>query len=987
MLKEPRVIGMPESDDSMSEGEADQGAPAPGMPRERANPTRLKESEAMFLPTLNRRYLKKYTFKDWKALWDARVTQGALEGVKPYAQVRILLELVDMPWNEELRHMAYSLTVDKVLTEIEKRCQKYEPVSKVHMIVQKSEKEDFEEYVLRLKKAAEDAGLTYTDKGLADLLYSIAPPQYRAAIEQDWKDAKPAELACAIDREILLHRGFTVSAEPQPLMLHMSGTEEEDEEAAADVNAISGRKTKKIIRCYYCNRTGHTWKQCRDKQMGRPPKNKNWRPPQGRSKKGSINNLGSDTLEELQFLEICVNNKEVKALIDTGSQVTALAWESYTRLQTKPKLDKSKLNLYTANHNKLEIMGEAKFCFRINGLETEMWISCIVIRNLAAEVILGMDTQKAMGLILDPARGLIICKNRKIKAVGSDKKLEQVTAMGNFGKNLSPSQREEMEAIIEENNDVFVEELRIGKPIPGVEHIIELATDQPIAVPVRQYSPKESKLIQQAVDELKKLKILQPSKSPYCARALVVPKHDGSPRLVIDYQRLNKVTKKDKFPLPIIKDIIRRIGEAKFFTTMDLASGFFQFKLREEDMEKTAFSIEGEHLEYTRMPMGLTNSPATMQRAMTRIFGELLHKGVEVFVDDILIYSEDWESHLKLFKEVVKRLKLNNIQVKQKKCCFGEKEVHYLGFIIGNGQKRADPQKVKGILEMTAPSNVKDLRSFLGMIGFYREFIKGMGATAEPLNRLLKKDTKFEWGEEQEAAFSKLKEEMAKHVALEIPHQDRPYEIHTDASTKGIGAVLIQRDEKGIGHIIECASKALGPAQSKQSIPALECYAIMWALKKFRPYVQGNKFLVVTDHYGLKFLQSKERPSATLQRWWWELYDFDFEVVYRKGENNIADPLSRLIPKEQLELENSRDWEELENSGVIMEVNTRNFIAEKILGKKTEGKRTYYLTKWKGFGTKEATWETKYSIRNAKLVREYERSLQDQAESLKKSPG
>ncbi len=168
---------------------------------------------------------------------------------------------------------------------------------------------------------------------------------------------------------------------------------------------------------------------------------------------------------------------------------------------------------------------------------------------------------------------------------------------------LTPEQARAMSSLIENYPDVFVEELQIGEPVPGVEHVIELTTDQPVAVRMRRCSPKEKELIRQAVDELKKLKIIQESKSPYCARALVVPKHDGSPRLVIDYKALNAVTKKDRFPLPLISDIISEIGDAKIFTTLDLASGFFQFKMRKEDMEKTAFSIDGERLEYTRMPM------------------------------------------------------------------------------------------------------------------------------------------------------------------------------------------------------------------------------------------------------------------------------------------------------------------------------------------------------------------------------------------------
>jgi len=217
------------------------------------------------------------------------------------------------------------------------------------------------------------------------------------------------------------------------------------------------------------------------------------------------------------------------------------------------------------------------------------------------------------------------------------------------------------------------------------------------------------------------------------------------------------------------------------------------------------------------------------------------------------------------------------------KCHFGAKEVKYLGSIVSHKCRKPDPEKVKAIRELQTPQSKDDIKSVLGLVGFYRVFIEGLSKKAEPIQRLLKKNAKFVWGPE-----------------LEFPELNKPFELHTDASLSGLGAVLLQRGDDGKLHTIEFASKSLSEAQRKQAIPVLECYAIVWALKKFRCYVHGAHVDVYTDHFGLQYMKKKRDPPAQIQRWWWDIADYDFDVYYKKGKTNIADPLSRLMPQSML---------------------------------------------------------------------------------------
>ena len=494
------------------------------------------------------------------------------------------------------------------------------------------------------------------------------------------------------------------------------------------------------------------------------------------------------------------------------------------------------------------------------------------------------------------------------------------------------------------------------------------AQQKDTSVPLRTYSPKEQEELDRQIEEMLQKHIITRTRSPWSAPVLLVKKKDNSYRVVVDYTKLNAKTIDDPYPLPIPRTAFQVLNNARYYSSLDLASGYWQVEVDKKDIPKTAFNTRKGTFAYLRMPMGLKGAPSAFQRFMTEIFADLLYQGVLVFIDDILIYSEKWEQHLELVDEVLKRLSQHNLQAKVGKCHFGAKEVKYLGSVISYKCRKPDPDKVKAIRELQAPKTKEDIRSVLGLVGFYREFIRDFSGLTKPLQELMKKDVKFVWGEEQQRAFETMKESISENSCLEFPEPNWSYELHTDASLEGIGAVLFQKDPAGKLHTIEFASKSLSNAQRKQAIPVLECYAIVWALKKFRCYVHGVHVDIYTDHYGLQYMKKKKDPPAQIQRWWWDIADYDFDIYYKQGKN-IADPLSRLMPQNELDEDDSKDMELL--NAIDQDVRKHTRVVE-ILERRTGNLRREYLVRWNNVRG-PLTWESRYAIRNHAMVDRFDK--------------
>ena len=488
----------------------------------------------------------------------------------------------------------------------------------------------------------------------------------------------------------------------------------------------------------------------------------------------------------------------------------------------------------------------------------------------------------------DPAVALVTEKS------DADRKEQVLKAVKVNSTGLSPEQLTQMQNLLKEYADIFSLHPSDLGTTDQITHSINTGDHEPIRQPPRRLPfslrSKTNELVQEMLDQ----GVIQPSKSPWASPVVLVEKKDGSVRFCVDYRRLNAVTKMEVFPLPRIDDSLDMLSKSKFFSTLDLASGFWQVKMEPNSREKTAFVTHSGLYEFSVMPFGLVNAPSTFQRLMESVLAGLSGEKCIVYIDDILVPGATWPEHLQNLRQVFERLRSANLKLKSKKCRLAECEAEYLGYVISEDGLSTDPEKIRAVREFPVPHDVRTLRSFLGLASYYRRFVPNFSVVARPLHALTKKEVPFDWTESCRKSFERLKELLTTSPILVLPDFNKDFMLETDASGQGLGAVLAQKQEDGLVRPIAFASRTLQPHEQNYGITELEGLGVVWAMKHFRHYLYGHKCEVFTDHEALKSLLNTPHPSGKLARWGLTLQEFDVKIRYRPGRANAsADALSR----------------------------------------------------------------------------------------------
>ena len=609
------------------------------------------------------------------------------------------------------------------------------------------------------------------------------------------------------------------------------------------------------LRCYSCGRQGHIQRNCRE-TSGKSPLFASM----------PIAPEGTITLS------ISINGITERAIVDTGSSISVLD-ECVVAPHTQTAMESTKVVSITGEEvvfNKVAII-----TFQIDNRHIEA--SFRVRKGMPCRVLLGCDVLQKVGGYID-----LINRTVHFSSPPSASWLWQCHI----------SRESLTNNIMSAYPQVFATSDNELGSCAGVQHHIKLH-GTPKRVVYRSVPVRLRETLKTLLDDMLRVGVIRPSHSPYSAPVLLRPKKDGSYRVCVDYRLLNDTTEADAYPTPRPTEAVQRMHGAKIFSKLDLQSGYWQIPMASEDISKTAFTTPFGLFEFTKMPFGLKTAPATFQRAMDQIFGNPTPPFMVVYMDDILVFSRDEQEHKQHLGFVLDKLSQAGLKVKPSKCELFAENVNYVGHDLSSNGVSVAREKYDTISNYPTPTSIKSIRSFLGFVGYYRSHIKDFAHLAEPLHAMSRKGAHFEWTDQCDEAFQRLKTALINSTALAYPDFSQEFHIKTDASDVAIGGVLEQeRDGKPV--IVECASRVLSSAERNYSTTEKEALAIVWAISKYRPYIWGHRFVVWTDHNPLTHLRTAKDSHGRLTRWYLALQEYDFIVKYIPGKHNFAaDALSR----------------------------------------------------------------------------------------------
>lgn len=602
------------------------------------------------------------------------------------------------------------------------------------------------------------------------------------------------------------------------------------------------------------------------------------------------------------YLEVLIFDFPVVALLDSGANSSVLGSEGIHLLHTfnvniSPT---SQAEVTVADGTKQKIIGKVELTIKLNGQCRSLPI--LVVPTLCHSLILGSDFCKEFGLVVNFSNNSWCISNQSVQKI-STQTISSPTGSSKSWRhgleslsNLSSDEKLQVERVLEQYKELSPEGC-LGRT-NKITHHIDTGDAKPFRQRQYQMSPFMLKHLNRLLDNMLSLGVVEPSTSSWCSPVLLVKKKStGEYRFCFDGRKLNSVTKFDSYQLPRVDHILNMLRDTKYLSSIDLKHAFWQIPLTPESKEKTAFSVPGRGLfQFTVLPFGLSNSAQCQQRLMDYILGPELEPKVFVYLDDVIITASSFEEHLELLQVVHDRLHSAGLTINIEKCQFFRASLNYLGFMIDAQGLRTSPEKIEAIVNYSRPRNTTEIKRFMGMCSWYRRFVPLFSSLMAPLSDLIKRKGKkqaIEWNDAAEEAFHNMKNALISAPILTSPDFSRPFVIQTDASETGLGGVLTQIQD-GDEKVIAFASRSLSRAERNYSVTERECLAVIFAIDKFRPYIEGTRFKVITDHYSLLWLNRMKEPSGKLARWAVKLAQHNFELLHRKGKLNVVpDALSR----------------------------------------------------------------------------------------------
>lgn len=654
------------------------------------------------------------------------------------------------------------------------------------------------------------------------------------------------------------------------------------------------------ITCAYCKKVGHHISKCLTKQRA------------DQRNKSNVNFCSKPVSTRKDIVVGVIEGIPVDILIDSGAIGVSLISSSVVnhfscQRKSTNRLIKGIGNSLTRVDNYVTLVVELQ--------DISLEVDLLVVPKecmYTAPIIIGTDVLNREGVTFirtkDTQRIMHDPKYTIVSTANTSEQPPMKTSV--TGRDL-----EELKGILDEYADFMITGTATSTVTTGKMHI-RVTSNDPIYYRPYKMSYDEKIKVRVIIQDLLSKGIIRESESPYSSPILLVKKKDGSDRMCVDFRALNRITVKDRYPLPLIDDHIDRLGQSKYFSTLDMATGFHQICIDEASIPLTGFVTSESHYEWLKMPYGLANAPIVYQRIISKTLQDLISKGkVLVYIDDCLILTSSVEEGLKILREVLSTLTMAGFSINLKKCSFLCTEIEYLGRVISNGEVRPAPGKIQALVDSAIPQNVKQVRQFLGLAGYFRKYIPSYSTKTACIARLTAKGVSFCWGSEQESVRQDIIKTLTSTPVLVIFDPKLPTEVHTDASSLGYGAVLHQVHGDGSRRVVAYYSQVTKGAEPKYHSYELETLAVVKALKHFRHYLIGIQFTVVTDCNALKATQNKRDLLPRVARWWIFLQDYNFQINYRKGTMlSHADYLSR-NPCLVNNIERPRNWAQAAQAG------------------------------------------------------------------------